>query len=147
MIRRPPRSTRTDTLCPYTTLFRSEVVGIDAAPENIAVAVAHAAEAGLDIDYRCTTAEALAEAGERFDAVCAMEIIEHVSDVGLFVNATAALVRPGGAFAVATINRTMKSLLLAKIGAEYMLRWLPPGTPHRPPLLKPSATPPPPPPK
>src|SRR3546814_1990268 len=67
-----------------------------------------------------------------------MEIIEHVSDVGLFVNATAALVRPGGAFAVATINRTMKSLLLAKIGAEYVLRWLPAGTHDWRRFLKPS---------
>ena len=104
------------------------VVGIDAAAENIAVAAAHAAEGGLNIDYRCTTAEDLAAAGERFDAVIAMEIVEHVSDVGLFLGATAALTRPGGAFAIATLNRTVKSLLMAKIGAEYVLRWLPAGT-------------------
>lgn len=114
------------------------VVGIDAAAENIAVAAAHAAEAHLDIDYRCTTAEALAETGARFDAVIAMEIVEHVSDVGLFLGATAALVRPGGAFAIATLNRTVKSLLLAKIGAEYILRWLPAGTHDWRRFLKPS---------
>jgi len=97
-----------------------------------------AAEAGLDIDYRCTTAEALAATGARFDAVMAMEIVEHVSDVGLFLGATAALVRPGGAFAIATLNRTVKSLLLAKIGAEYILRWLPAGTHDWRRFLKPS---------
>jgi len=114
------------------------VVGIDAAAENVAVAAAHAAEAGLDIDYRCTTAEALAATGAQFDAVIAMEIVEHVSDVGLFLGATAALVRPGGAFAIATLNRTVKSLLLAKIGAEYILRWLPAGTHDWRRFLKPS---------
>ena len=114
------------------------VVGIDAAGENIAVAAAHAADAGLDIDYRSTTAEALAEMGARFDAVIAMEIVEHVSDVGLFLGATAALVRPGGAFGIATLNRTVKSLLLAKIGAEYILRWLPAGTHDWRRFLKPS---------
>lgn len=116
----------------------AEVVGVDAAAENIAVAAAHAADAGLDIDYRCTTAEALAASGARFDAVIAMEIIEHVADVGFFMQKSTALVRPGGAFAVATINRTAKSLLLAKIGAEYVLRWLPVGTHDWRRFLKPS---------
>lgn len=114
------------------------VVGVDAAAENIAVAATHAAEAGLDIDYRCTTAEALAEEGVQFDAVVAMEIVEHVADVSLFLGASAALVRPGGAFALATLNRTVKSLLLAKIGAEYVLRWLPAGTHDWRRFLKPS---------
>ncbi len=114
------------------------VTGIDAAPENIDVASAHAAEAGLDIDYRCTSAEAVAAAGEQFDAVVAMEIVEHVADVDLFLAATASLVRPGGAYAIATLNRTMKSLLLAKIGAEYILRWLPVGTHDWRSFLKPS---------
>ncbi|MFN4087419.1 MAG: bifunctional 2-polyprenyl-6-hydroxyphenol methylase/3-demethylubiquinol 3-O-methyltransferase UbiG [Alphaproteobacteria bacterium] len=114
------------------------VTGIDAAPENIAVAATHAADAGLKIDYRCLTAEDLAASGERFDAVVAMEIVEHVADVGLFAKATAALVKPGGGYAIATLNRTVKSLLLAKIGAEYVLRWLPVGTHDWRRFLKPS---------
>lgn len=104
------------------------VVGIDAVPENIRVAGLHAAEANLAIDYRVGTAEDLAGAGERFDAVLALEIVEHVADLPLFFRACADLVRPGGAFILSTLNRTVKSLLLGKIGAEYVLRWLPRGT-------------------
>jgi 2-polyprenyl-6-hydroxyphenyl methylase/3-demethylubiquinone-9 3-methyltransferase len=94
------------------------------------VAKAHAAEAGLAIDYRATTSEALAASGERFDIVLAMEVVEHVADVNLFVELCARLLVPGGITVFATINRTLKSFALAIVGAEYVLRWLPRGT-HR----------------
>jgi 2-polyprenyl-6-hydroxyphenyl methylase/3-demethylubiquinone-9 3-methyltransferase len=104
------------------------LVGADPSESNIAVARNHAAKSGLSVDYRNTTAEALAEAGESFDVVLAMEVIEHVADVGLFVDLTASMVKPGGLMFVATLNRTMKSFALAIVGAEYILRWLPRGT-------------------
>lgn len=107
-----------------------EVVGIDAAERNVAVARLHAAQGGLAIDYRVATAEALAAAGERFDAVLNMEVVEHVADPTLFLAAAAALLKPNGAMIVATINRTPKAFLLAIVGAEYVLGWLPRGT-HR----------------
>jgi 2-polyprenyl-6-hydroxyphenyl methylase / 3-demethylubiquinone-9 3-methyltransferase len=106
------------------------VVGIDPAENNVAVARQHAAQSGLAVDYRATTAEALAEAGEMFDVVLAMEVVEHVADVGLFIDCAAATVKPGGLLFVATLNRTAKSFALAIVGAEYILRWLPRGT-HR----------------
>ena len=106
----------------------ASVVGIDPSDRNIAVAQRHAAQSSLAIDYRSTSAEALAEAGEKFDAVLAMEVVEHVADVGLFVDVAAATVKPGGLFFVATLNRTVKSFALAIVGAEYILRWLPRGT-------------------
>jgi 2-polyprenyl-6-hydroxyphenyl methylase/3-demethylubiquinone-9 3-methyltransferase len=104
------------------------VVGADPSTTNIEVARLHAAESGLDIDYRATTAEALADAGEQFDLVLAMEVVEHVADLGLFVRRCAAMVRPDGLMIAATINRTLKSFALAIVGAEYILRWLPRGT-------------------
>jgi 2-polyprenyl-6-hydroxyphenyl methylase / 3-demethylubiquinone-9 3-methyltransferase len=104
------------------------VVGADPSETNIAVAKEHAAQSGLAIDYRSATAEVLSEAGETFDVVLAMEVVEHVSDVGLFVGLAAALVKPGGIMIIATLNRTMKSFALAIVGAEYVLRWLPRGT-------------------
>lgn len=104
------------------------VVGIDPSDSNIAVARHHAAQSGLAVDYRNTSAEALAEAGEKFDAVLAMEVVEHVTDVGLFVDIAAGMVKPDGLFFVATLNRTVKSFALAIVGAEYILRWLPRGT-------------------
>ncbi len=104
------------------------VVGIDPSDSNIAVARHHAAQSGLGVDYRNTSAEALAEAGEKFDAVLAMEVVEHVTDVGLFVDIAAGMVKPDGLFFVATLNRTVKSFALAIVGAEYVLRWLPRGT-------------------
>jgi 2-polyprenyl-6-hydroxyphenyl methylase/3-demethylubiquinone-9 3-methyltransferase len=106
----------------------ASVVGADPSESNIAVAQHHAAQAGLAIDYRGTSAEALAAAGERFDVVLAMEVVEHVADVGLFVDCAAAMVKPGGLLFVATLNRTVKSFALAIVGAEYILRWLPRGT-------------------
>ena len=115
----------------------AEVVGADASATNIGVASAHATAAGLAIDYRATTAEALADAGETFDIVLAMEIVEHVADLDLFIAETARMVRPGGLMALSTINRTPKAFLLAILGAEYVLRWLPRGTHSYEKLVKP----------
>jgi 2-polyprenyl-6-hydroxyphenyl methylase/3-demethylubiquinone-9 3-methyltransferase len=106
------------------------MVGVDPSEANIAAAKIHASENGLAIDYRAATAEALSDAGERFDLVLAMEVVEHVADIGLFVRCCAEMVKPGGLMITATLNRTLKSFALAIVGAEYVLRWLPRGT-HR----------------
>lgn len=106
------------------------VTGIDPAPGNIAIARTHAAAAGLALDYRATTAETLAATGARFDVVLAMEVVEHVTDRTAFVATVATLVAPGGLMVLSTLNRTAKSFVLAIVGAEYVLRWLPRGT-HR----------------
>jgi 2-polyprenyl-6-hydroxyphenyl methylase/3-demethylubiquinone-9 3-methyltransferase len=106
----------------------ADVVGADPAEANIEAATLHAGDSGLAVDYRATTAEALAEAGERFDVVLAMEVVEHVADVNLFVKLTGAMVKPRGLMITATLNRTLKSFALAIVGAEYVLRWLPRGT-------------------
>lgn len=104
------------------------MVGADAGSANIAAARAHAETQGLAIDYRATTAEALAAEGAQFDVVVAMEIVEHVADLPMFLREIAKMVRPGGLLVLATMNRTLKSFALAIVGAEYILRWLPPGT-------------------
>jgi len=104
------------------------VVGADPSRANIQAARVHAGRSGLQIDYRATTAEALAADLEQFDLVLAMEVVEHVADLRLFVRCCAAMVKPGGLMIVATINRTLKSFALAIVGAEYILRWLPRGT-------------------
>jgi 2-polyprenyl-6-hydroxyphenyl methylase/3-demethylubiquinone-9 3-methyltransferase len=104
------------------------VTGADASAKNIGTARAHAAQSGLDIAYRATTAEALADEGCRFDVVLNMEVVEHVADVRAYLEACAGLVKPGGLTVVATLNKTLKSLALAKLGAEYVLNWLPHGT-------------------
>jgi 2-polyprenyl-6-hydroxyphenyl methylase/3-demethylubiquinone-9 3-methyltransferase len=106
----------------------AEVVGADAAARNIPIARLHAEKMGLDIDYRVTTAEALVEAGEQFDAVLNMEVVEHVPDPQGFLDACAALVRPGGLMVTSTINRNPKSYVVAIVGAEQVMRWLPRGT-------------------
>ena len=106
----------------------ADMVGADPAEENIAAAQAHAEETGVTVDYRATTAEDLAAAGERFDVVLAMEVVEHVTDVGAFVATCASMVKPGGLMIAATLNRTLKSFALAIVGAEYVLRWVPRGT-------------------
>lgn len=106
----------------------AEIIGADPSKINIETAHIHAEQQGLKIDYRADTAEALAEAGETFDVVLNMEVVEHVADVELFVKTCAGMVRPGGLMIMATINRTMKAFALAIVGAEYVLRWLPRGT-------------------
>jgi 2-polyprenyl-6-hydroxyphenyl methylase/3-demethylubiquinone-9 3-methyltransferase len=106
----------------------ARVTGIDAAARNVKIASLHAEEAGLEIDYRQATAEQLAEQGERFDVVLNMEVVEHVADVQAFLSASGALVKPGGLMVLATLNRTPKAFLLAIVGAEYLLGWLPRGT-------------------
>jgi len=117
-------------LCEPLARLGAAVLGVDPAERNIEAAKIHAAGAGLAIDYRVATAEALADAGERFEVVLAMEVVEHVADLALFVERCAEMVNPGGLMIVATINRTLKSFALAIVGAEYVLRWLPRGT-HR----------------
>lgn len=116
----------------------ADVTGIDAAEKSIAIAQLHAEEVGLEIDYRVASPEALAAAGTTFDVVLNMEVVEHVADVDAFLAAAASLIRPGGAMVITTLNRTLKSLALAKIGAEYILRWLPRGTHDWNKFLKPS---------
>jgi 2-polyprenyl-6-hydroxyphenyl methylase/3-demethylubiquinone-9 3-methyltransferase len=108
----------------------ASVVGADPSVPNIEVARRHAAESGVEVDYRPVLAEELADAGERFDVVLAMEVVEHVADVALFVKRCAEMVKPGGLMIAATINRTMKSYAFAIVGAEYILRLLPLGTHH-----------------
>jgi 2-polyprenyl-6-hydroxyphenyl methylase/3-demethylubiquinone-9 3-methyltransferase len=108
----------------------ADMTGIDAGDVSIRIARAHARESGLEIDYRHARAEDLAAAGERFDVVLAMEVVEHVTDLGAFLEASCALVRPGGGMVIATLNRTPKAFALAIVGVEYVLRWLPRGT-HR----------------
>ena len=104
------------------------VTGIDASPEGVRAAAVHAAEAGLEIDYRETTAEALLSEDRQFDLVVTLEVVEHVADLEGFLGAASDLVRPGGCLVAATLNRTLKSFLTAIVGAEYVLRWLPRGT-------------------
>jgi len=115
-------------LCEPLARLGANVLGADPAEKNIAAAKLHAEQSGLAIDYRVTSAEALADANERFDIVLAMEVVEHVADVKLFVKRCAEMVNPGGLMIAATINRTLKSFALAIVGAEYVLRWLPRGT-------------------
>jgi len=106
----------------------AKVVGVDAGERNIAIAGLHAEQSGLEIDYRATTAEALAAAGEQFDIVLNMEVVEHVDNVPLYMKSCADLVAPGGLLFTATINRTLRAYALAIVGAEQVLRWLPKGT-------------------
>ncbi|ACB95633.1 bifunctional 2-polyprenyl-6-hydroxyphenol methylase/3-demethylubiquinol 3-O-methyltransferase UbiG [Beijerinckia indica] len=106
----------------------ASMTAIDPAPHNIEVARAHAETSGLAIDYRCMRVEDLDPAAECFDAVLTMEVLEHVADVPAFLKYAADLVRPGGLLIAATLNRTLKSFALAIVGAEYILRWVEPGT-------------------
>ena len=104
------------------------VTGADASEKNILTARTHAAQSGVTVDYRAATAESLAAEGLRFDVVLNMEVVEHVADVRGYLGACTRLVRPGGITIVATLNKTLKALALAKFGAEYVLGWLPRGT-------------------
>jgi 2-polyprenyl-6-hydroxyphenyl methylase/3-demethylubiquinone-9 3-methyltransferase len=108
----------------------ASVTGIDPGSDNIAAAMAHAEPQGLPISYRAVTAERLRDEGATFDAVLCLEVVEHVPDPAAFVRLAAGLVQPGGLLIASTINRTLKAWLLAIVGAEYVLRWLPAGT-HR----------------
>jgi 2-polyprenyl-6-hydroxyphenyl methylase/3-demethylubiquinone-9 3-methyltransferase len=115
-------------LCEPMTRLGADVVGADAAARNIPVARLHAEAMGLEIDYRHTTAEDLAAAGERFDVVLNMEVVEHVPDPPTYLTACRQLLKPGGLMICSTINRNPKSYLMAIIGAEHVMRWLPKGT-------------------
>ncbi len=115
----------------------ADVVGADPSEKNIGIASTHARASGVAVDYRAVTAEQLAEAGETFDIVLNMEVVEHVADVELFMNTCAGMVRPGGLMFVATINRTMKAAALAIFAAENVLRWLPRGTHQYKKLVRP----------
>lgn len=113
------------------------VLGADASERNIGIARTHAAQTGVTVDYRAVTAEALAAAGETFDIVLNMEVVEHVADVEFFISTCASMVRPGGMMLISTINRTFKAAALAIVGAEYLLRWLPRGTHQYEKLVRP----------
>jgi 2-polyprenyl-6-hydroxyphenyl methylase/3-demethylubiquinone-9 3-methyltransferase len=114
-------------LCEPLTRLGAQVIGVDPSASNIAAAKLHADKGHLSIDYRCTTVEEM-DVRERFDIVLAMEVVEHVSDVGMFLSRCAAMLKPGGVMVVSTLSRTWKSFALAIVGAEYILRWLPRGT-------------------
>ena len=115
-------------VCEPMQRLGAEVTGIDGAENNVKTALAHAQSMRLEIDYRTSTAEELASQGVQYDIVLALEIVEHVGDVPLFLESVAQLVKPGGMLVMSTLNRTLKSYALAIIGAEYILRWLPRGT-------------------
>ena len=116
-------------LCEPMARLGFQVTGVDASERNIGTASAHADQQGLDIDYRASTAEDLEAAGEGpFDVILNMEVIEHVADPGEYLRTCGRLLAPGGLMIVATLNRTLKALALAKVGAEYVLRWVPAGT-------------------
>jgi 2-polyprenyl-6-hydroxyphenyl methylase/3-demethylubiquinone-9 3-methyltransferase len=104
------------------------VTGLDPAERNLAVARAHAEAAGVPVDFRAQTIEQVVAAGETFDAVMIMEVVEHVSDMPAFVRSACAAVKPGGLLFAATLNRTLRSYAMAIVGAEYVLGWLPKGT-------------------
>ncbi len=116
----------------------ANVTAIDASEKNIHIAKLHTEKEGLTIDYRFAAAEELAEAGEAYDAVTALEIIEHVDNVPAFIAACAKLVKPQGLLFISTLNRTPQSYLAAIVGAEYLLRWLPIGTHEWEKFLKPA---------
>ena len=115
-------------LCEPMARLGAEVVGADAAARNIPVARVHAEKSGLEIDYRHTTAEDMAAAGETFDVILNMEVVEHVSDPLAYLTACREMLKPGGLMVCSTINRNPKSYMMAIIGAEHVMRWLPKGT-------------------
>ena len=125
-------------ICEPMARLGATVTGIDAAERNVTVARLHAAGQELAIDYRESTAEAMASGGAQFDIVLALEIVEHVSDVDLFLQSCGRLTKPGGLVFLSTLNRTAKAWALAIAGAEYALRWLPRGTHDWRKFLKPS---------
>ncbi len=106
----------------------ARVIGADPGAANIKVAASHASRMGLAIDYACATPEDMAESGETFDVVLALEIVEHTDDPFRLIGLCAHMVAPGGLLVMSTLNRTLRSLAMAKITAEYLLRWVPRGT-------------------
>ncbi|MFT4120686.1 bifunctional 2-polyprenyl-6-hydroxyphenol methylase/3-demethylubiquinol 3-O-methyltransferase UbiG [Bradyrhizobium sp.] len=114
-------------LCEPLSRLGAQVIGVDPSQSNIAAAKLHADKGHLSIDYRCTTVEEI-DPRERFDIVLAMEVVEHVTDVGMFLKRCASMLKPNGLMVVSTLNRNWKSFALAIVGAEYVLRWLPRGT-------------------
>ena len=115
-------------LCEPMARLGARVVGADAAERNIPVAQVHAEQSGLDIDYRHTTAEAMVADGEEFDVILNMEVVEHVADPQAYLDACQRLLKPGGLHICSTINRNAKSFMMAIVGAEHVMRWLPKGT-------------------
>ena len=116
----------------------ARVTGIDADEESVSVARLHAGRIGLDIDYRCAVPEDLAAEEVSYDVVLNMEVVEHVANLDAFFESCCRLVKPGGVMVISTINRTLKALALAKVGAEYVLRWVPAGTHRWSKFVKPS---------
>ncbi len=125
-------------LCEPMCRLGADVTGIDAGDKTIATARLHARQSDLNIEYRHQLPEDLARTGGPFDIVLNMEVIEHVADVEGFLEASASLVKPGGVMILSTLNRTLKSFVLAKVGAEYIMRWLPVGTHDWRKFVKPS---------
>jgi 2-polyprenyl-6-hydroxyphenyl methylase/3-demethylubiquinone-9 3-methyltransferase len=125
-------------LCEPMRRLGATVTGIDAGEKNVAIASSHAEQSGLDINYRHQLPEDLTKIKGTFNVVLNMEVIEHVTDVDAFLKASASLVQPGGLMVLSTINRTLKAFALAKVGAEYILRWLPVGTHDWRKFVKPS---------
>lgn len=115
-------------VCEPLCRLGAKVTGVDGSEPTVEIAKAHGILMGLDIDYQARTVESLAEKGEMFDVVLALEIVEHVADVPTFVEACARVVKPGGLIIFSTLNRTVKSYLMAIIGAEYVTQWVPKGT-------------------
>jgi len=115
-------------LCEPMARLGATIVGVDAAPRNIPVAQIHAEQSGLQIDYRVGTAEDMAAAGEQFDVILNMEVVEHVADPQGYLTACQQLLKPGGLHICSTINRNPKSFAMAIVGAEWVMRWLPKGT-------------------
>ena len=125
-------------LCEPLARLGANMTGIDASSEAIRAATHHAETSGLSIDYHQTSSEELALSGKQYDLVYASEVIEHVADRPLFLNAMARLLRPGGVFVLTTINRTMPALAFAKFAMEYVVRIIPKGTHEFSKFVKPS---------
>ncbi len=125
-------------ICEPLARLGAEVTGIDATPESIEIAHLHAEQMGLDINYQYKLPEELVSEGRTYDVLINMEVIEHVADGTAFMAACSALLKPGGLMVGSTLNRTVKSLALAKIAAEYILRWVPAGTHDWRKFVKPS---------
>lgn len=116
-------------VCEPLARLGASVTGVDAGVANVKAAKVHAEEAGLNVDYRVGTVEGLIAAGEKpFDVVLTLEVVEHVADAARFLADCAGMLRPGGLMIMATLNRTAKAFALAIVGAEHVMRWLPPGT-------------------